>query len=173
MYTTRNASHMPWLGGTTARLLLAFACCLLLLIARLHPRAMLHADADGPTITGYLDANVRVLYRGHCCEIQILVVGFDQLKGEQTPLYNLARQIGLVGPLPPEYAATDATSASQVKIPFKVWGDLAAARMTPGGWAIGTWAFGYCLLADNDVGRYVERLCRCKLPHACMPMCHS
>ena len=66
---------------------------------------------DGPTITGYLDANVRVRYRGHIAEVQILIVGMYTLKNDQTPLYNLARTIGLVGPLQPEYACSTANRA--------------------------------------------------------------
>ena len=38
--------------------------------------------------------------------------GLYQLKGDQTPLYNLARTIGLVGPLSPDFAMLDGLSSS-------------------------------------------------------------
>ena len=50
---------------------------------------------------------MRVIYKGHISEVQILVNGLYQLKGDQTPLYNLARTIGLVGPLSPDFAMLD------------------------------------------------------------------
>ena len=59
---------------------------------------------EGPTMTGYLDANCLIRYKGFLSEVQIIVSGIYSLKGEQTPLYNLARSLGLVGPLQPEYA---------------------------------------------------------------------
>eukprot|EP00908_Phaeocystis_cordata_P027108 Transcript_9648.p1 GENE.Transcript_9648~~Transcript_9648.p1 ORF type:complete len:711 (-),score=108.43 Transcript_9648:607-2526(-) len=55
-------------------------------------------------MTGYLDANCLIRYKGFLSEVQIIVSGIYSLKGEQTPLYNLARSLGLVGPLQPEYA---------------------------------------------------------------------
>ena len=59
----------------------------------------------------YLDANLRILFKGHVAEVQILVESFAELKSDQTPLYNLARTIGLVGPLQPEYTLTTAAGS--------------------------------------------------------------
>ena len=68
---------------------------------------------DGPTITGYLDANVRVLYKGNVAEVQIITESIYHLKNDQTPLYNMARVMGLVGPLPPEYALMSSAAGGQ------------------------------------------------------------
>ena len=47
-------------------------------------------------MTGYLDGNLLIMYKGFLAEVQIIVAGIYALKGEQTPLYNLARSLGLV-----------------------------------------------------------------------------
>ena len=60
-----------------------------------------------------------IVHKGFLAEVQILVAGIYQLKGEQTPLYNLARSLGLVGPLQPQHAllVDSAAGTDRVKPP--------------------------------------------------------
>ena len=74
----------------------------------------------GPKIpTALSTGNLLIVYKGFLAEVQILVAGIYQLKGEQTPLYNLARSLGLVGPLQPQHAllVDSAAGTDRVKPP--------------------------------------------------------
>ena len=90
--------------------------------------------ADGPTITGYLDGNVRIRFKGHVAEVQILVDAFYQLKNDQTPLYNLTRTIGLVGPVDPNLALLQGSSSKSqsLKLPRCTRFQLAGLRTAVG-----------------------------------------
>ena len=57
-------------------------------------------EGDGPTASGYRDLNVNIRFQKHICEVQISHSELLKLKADQTPVYNLVRSLGLVGPLP-------------------------------------------------------------------------
>jgi hypothetical protein len=56
---------------------------------------------DGATATGYVDMNIRIDFRGHICEMQILDQVMFGLKNEMHSSFELCRSFNLVGPLPP------------------------------------------------------------------------
>ena len=66
-------------------------------------------------LSGYTDCHFNVSYEGHIAEIQVVTHDFDQLKQQQTPLYNMARSIGLVGPLQPAHAMVDSSTTAGIK----------------------------------------------------------
>ena len=71
------------------------------------------------------------MHKGFLAEVQILVAGIYTLKGEQTPLYNLARSLGLVGPLQPQHAVLVESAAvtDRVRPPLATRVLLVALRM--------------------------------------------
>ena len=67
-------------------------------------------EGSGPTASGYRDLNVDILFHEHVCEVQFIHSDLLTLKTEQTPVYNLVRSLGLVGPLPGGAAARRAAA---------------------------------------------------------------
>ena len=55
---------------------------------------------DGATVTGYMDLNVRFVFRGFTVEVQVLVQSLYDLKHEQTPVYEVCRSLDVVGASP-------------------------------------------------------------------------
>ena len=83
-------------------------------------------EGSGPTASGYRDLNVNVRFQGHVCEVQIIHADLLKLKEEQTPVYNLVRSLGLVGPLPAGAPEKDKKPAP--RLPFRVRLALGALR---------------------------------------------
>ena len=54
---------------------------------------------SGAMVTGYMDVNVTVVFRGLVCEIQMHVRSFFELKAGQHPCYEACRSLGLAGGL--------------------------------------------------------------------------
>ena len=54
---------------------------------------------SGAMVTGYMDVNITVVFRGLVCEIQMHVRSFFELKAGQHPCYEACRSLGLAGGL--------------------------------------------------------------------------
>ena len=80
-------------------------------------------EGDGPTASGYRDLNVNICFQKHICEVQIIHGELLKLKADQTPVYNLVRSLGLVGPLP------EATTETRRRPPKRTQAALAVLRI--------------------------------------------
>ena len=80
-------------------------------------------EGDGPTASGYRDLNVNIRFQKHICEVQIIHGELLKLKADQTPVYNLVRSLGLVGPLP------EATTETRRRPPKRTNAALAVLRI--------------------------------------------
>ena len=103
-------------------------------------------------VTGYMDVNVTVVFRGLVCEIQMHVRSFFELKAGQHPCYETCRSLGLAGGLRQD-------AAPQYKPPWRVRACITGLRFFASFFAV--WmVFGYSIfgimswfhpeLADED-----------------------